>query len=130
MSESNIAAAELEERPIKGRSLWEDAWRRLVRNKAAMISAFVLIVLILLAVVGPEVWIHPYDMIFREAVGVPPTWENWHILGTDSEGRDVTARLLLGLRISPAGGAGRHHRGAHHRRDVGRYCGLSGRGGR
>jgi oligopeptide transport system permease protein len=100
MSETNIAAAELEAPAIKGRSLWEDARRRLVRNKAAMVSAFVLIVLILFAVVGPEVWIHPYDMIFRAQVGVEPTFENWHILGTDSEGRDVTARLLLGLRIS------------------------------
>lgn len=85
---------------VKGRSLWEDAWRRLMRNPAAVASLYVVGVLALLAAFGPALWLHPADAIFRDRVGVPPTFENWHLLGTDTEGRDMVARTLFGLRIS------------------------------
>ncbi len=85
---------------VKGRSLWEDARRRLMRNPAAVISLYVVAILILIAVFGPMLWVHKIDEIFRDAVGIGPTWTNMHILGTDTEGRDMVARLIFGLGIS------------------------------
>ncbi len=85
---------------VKGRSLWEDARRRLLRNPAAVVSLYVVAILVLLAVFGPLLWIHPTDALFREHVGIAPTFENLHLLGTDTEGRDMVARILFGLRIS------------------------------
>jgi oligopeptide transport system permease protein len=85
---------------VKGRSLWEDAWRRLMRNPAAVTSLYVVAILVLIAAFGPVLWIHDYDTIFRESVAIAPTWTDMHLLGTDTEGRDMVARLMLGLRIS------------------------------
>lgn len=87
-------------RAIKGRSLWEDARRRLMRNPAAVVSLYVVAILVLIAAFGPMLWAHKVDAIFRESVGIAPTIANWHILGTDTEGRDMVARLIFGLRIS------------------------------
>ena len=85
---------------VKGRSLWEDAWRRLMRNPAAIVSLYVVAILVLVAIFGPMLWIHKVDDIFRDSVGIAPTMTNWHILGTDTEGRDMVARLIFGLGIS------------------------------
>lgn len=85
---------------IKGRSLWEDARRRLMRNPAAVASLYVVAILVLLAAFGPLLWVHRYDAIFRESVAIAPTFENMHLLGTDTEGRDMVARILFGLGIS------------------------------
>jgi oligopeptide transport system permease protein len=85
---------------IKGRSLWEDAWRRLMRNPAAVTSLYVVAILVLIAVFGPMLWVHKADEIFRESVATAPTAANMHILGTDTEGRDMVARIIGGLGIS------------------------------
>ena len=87
-------------RAIKGRSLWEDARRRLMRNPAAVASLYVVAILVLIAAFGPFLWVHKIDDIFRDSVGIGPTFENWHLLGTDTEGRDMVARLIFGLGIS------------------------------
>jgi oligopeptide transport system permease protein len=84
----------------KGRSLWDDARRRLMRSPAAVVSLYVVALLALLAAFGPELWVHKYDTIFRDRVAIAPTFEGLHLLGTDTEGRDVVARILLGLRVS------------------------------
>jgi oligopeptide transport system permease protein len=86
--------------PIRGRSLWEDARRRLMRNPAAVTSLYVVAILVLIAAFGPFLWVHPYDEIFRDRVAIGPTFENMHLLGTDTEGRDLVARLMFGLGIS------------------------------
>jgi oligopeptide transport system permease protein len=85
---------------VKGRSLWEDARRRLMRNPAAIVSLYVVAILVLIAIFGPMLWVHKIDDIFRDSVGIAPTTENWHLLGTDTEGRDMVARLIFGLGIS------------------------------
>ena len=82
-----------------GRSLWDDARTRLFRNTAAVASMWVLGFIVLLAIFGPMVWVHDYRTI-SDARTIAPTFENWHILGTDLQGRDLFARLLVGLRIS------------------------------
>ncbi|WP_417468839.1 ABC transporter permease subunit [Maricaulis sp.] len=91
----------IETAAVKGRSLWEDARARLMRNKAAVASIIVLGTLIVLAILGQlGVWVHDYDTIYREEVWVPPTFENWHLFGTDAQGRDMVARTLVGLGVS------------------------------
>ncbi len=89
---------------VQGRSLWEDARRRLLRNHAAVASMIVLSIITLAALFGPFVWPHHYDTIYYDRVLIEPTWENLHILGTDPQGRDQFVRLLYGLRVSLAVG--------------------------
>jgi oligopeptide transport system permease protein len=90
----------LETAAVRGRSLWDDARARLMRNRAAVTSMIVLGILILLATVGQALWVHDYDTIYRDKVWIAPTWEDWHILGTDAQGRDMVARILVGLSVS------------------------------
>jgi len=86
---------------VKGRSLWDDARIRLMRNKAAVTSMVLLGILVVLAILGQlGVWVHDYDTIYRDRVSIAPTMENWHILGTDAQGRDLLARTLVGLGVS------------------------------
>jgi oligopeptide transport system permease protein len=93
--------AEMLQRAVKGRSLWDDARRRLFRNKAAVTSMIVLGLLVLLAVVGPWLVPYDYDQIRKDDVWAPPL-TGGHLLGADSLGRDLLARLLMGLGVSMA----------------------------
>jgi len=99
---------------VKGRSLWEDARRRLFRNRAAVVSIVVLSVIALLAVFGPFLLAYPYDYIDYSVVSCAPDW--WpdpavlcnaggtHWFGTDYVGRDLLVRTLYGARVSLAVG--------------------------
>ena len=79
-------------------SLWQDAVRRLIQNRAAMIGGITILVLIILAIFAP--WIAPYSYSYQNLdIGAsPPSAE--HLLGTDVLGRDLLSRLLYGARIS------------------------------
>lgn len=90
--------------PPKGRSLWDDARRRLFRNPAAVVSLYLLAGLVVLAILGPMLWVHPIDTLYRDKVALAPTFADLHLFGTDTEGRDLVARVLFGLRISLAVG--------------------------
>ncbi|MBA4014090.1 MAG: peptide ABC transporter permease [Phenylobacterium sp.] len=89
------------EKAVKGRSLWDDARRRLFRNGAAVSGMAVLAVLVLVAIVGPHLTPFSYDQINKDDVWAPPLTAG-HLLGADSLGRDLLARLLMGLRVSLA----------------------------
>jgi oligopeptide transport system permease protein len=91
--------AALMQRAVRGRSLWEDALRRLLRNRAAVSGMAMLAFLVLAAVIGPSLAPYAYDAINKNDVWVPPLTDG-HLLGTDSLGRDQLARLLMGLRVS------------------------------
>jgi len=93
--------AELMQSAVKGRSLWDDARRRLFRNRAAVASMVTLAVLVLAALIGPYFTPYAYDAINKEHVWAPPLTQG-HLLGADSLGRDLLARLLMGLRVSLA----------------------------
>ncbi|MAQ97938.1 MAG: peptide ABC transporter permease [Gammaproteobacteria bacterium] len=80
-------------------SLWSDAVHRLTRNKAAMFSGCILILLIIAAAFAP--WITPYgyeEMDFNNFGAYPPSSD--HLLGTDTSGRDLLTRILYGARVS------------------------------
>ena len=79
-------------------SLWQDALRRLIQNRAAMIGGITILLLIVLAIFAP--WIAPYSYSYQNLdIGAsPPSAE--HLLGTDVLGRDLLSRLLYGARIS------------------------------
>jgi len=79
-------------------SLWSDAMHRLTRNKAAMLGACILILLITLAALAP--WIAPYSYSYQDLnLGASPPSAD-HLLGTDVLGRDLLSRILYGARIS------------------------------
>ena len=61
--------------PVRGRSLWQDAWARLKRNKAAVGSAAILLVMALASIVGPWLWPHPYDRVYPQYVRMPASLE-------------------------------------------------------
>ncbi|MFZ4604702.1 MAG: ABC transporter permease [Caulobacter sp.] len=86
---------------VKGRSLWDDATRRLLRNRAAVAGMIVLALMVLLAVVGPFLVSFPYDKVTKTDIWLGPL-RGGHLLGTDSLGRDLLARLLAGLGVSMA----------------------------
>ena len=93
--------AEMLQRAVKGRSLWDDARRRLFRNKAAVASMIVLGLLVVLALIGPMLVPFHYDQIRKDDVWMGPL-QGGHLLGADSLGRDLFARLLMGLGVSMA----------------------------
>jgi oligopeptide transport system permease protein len=97
--EELAAALEARDAPA-GRSLGEDAWRRLKRNRAAVVSMFVLAALVLASLLGPFVLPHDYETPDWAAFRAPPGIESGHYFGTDQNGRDVLARTLYGTRIS------------------------------
>ncbi len=86
--------------PVPGRSLFQDAVARLIRNKAAVVSVVMLFLLIVFAIAGP--WFIPYNYEDPDwaAFRAPPSLENGHWFGTDQNGRDLLARTLFGTRVS------------------------------
>ena len=64
-----------EPQTMQSRSLWQDAWARLIRNKAAVASAFVLFLFTLFGIFGPILSPHPYDKIYPQFVRVGPSLE-------------------------------------------------------
>ena len=86
---------------VKGRSLWQDALRRLMRNKAAVASMVLLAVITLLAVVAPLLSPWAYDEPNWEYdFPGPPNAAYKHWFGTDGNGRDLFVRTFYGARVS------------------------------
>jgi len=83
----------------KHRSLWGDAWRRLISLNTARLGMAIIGILLLVAVLAPIV--HDYnpktDSNLRARLN-PPSRE--HLLGADNLGRDVLVRLIHGARYS------------------------------
>ena len=95
--EQKVKRAEKQRAP-KPRSLWRDAWRRIIRNKAALVGGFIVLSLIIVAIFAN--FIAPYSYTaghVRDNYLVPCSS---HPLGCDFLGRDVLSRLIYGARIS------------------------------
>ena len=84
--------------PGRGRSLGQDAIRRLLRNRAAVVSTVIILLLILAAVLAS--WIAPYPFARQNLVVTDQPPGAGHLLGTDALGRDELSRLIYGARIS------------------------------
>ncbi|HDY81688.1 MAG: ABC transporter permease [Gammaproteobacteria bacterium] len=93
---ANISQAE------QGTSLWQDAWRRLSKNRLALFGLGVLTLFISIAVLTP--WIAPYGYAQQnlDLGATPPSAAHW--LGTDIFGRDLMTQIMYGGRISLAVG--------------------------
>ena len=79
-------------------SLWSDAWRRLLANKAAVVSGALLLLLIALAILAP--WIAPHSYSYQNLeLGAQAPFGSF-FLGTDTLGRDLFSRILYGARVS------------------------------
>jgi ABC-type dipeptide/oligopeptide/nickel transport system permease subunit len=92
------------------RSLWADAWARLVRNKAA-VAGMAVIALFLLVAIFASVLAPHNPLQINDGMGfLPPAWvkesaagkvgDPRFLLGTDTIGRDVFSRVLYGSRVS------------------------------
>ncbi|MCZ4280559.1 ABC transporter permease subunit [Kiloniella laminariae] len=85
---------------VKGRSLWQDAFRRLLNNKASVASFVVLITIVLVALIGPLLHSHPFDEVYWDYIQAAPDVEAGFYFGTDTNGRDLYVRTLYGIRVS------------------------------
>ncbi|HBH34817.1 oligopeptide ABC transporter permease OppC [Psychrobacter sanguinis] len=85
---------------IKGRSLWQDAWRRFYKNKAAIASLVILFLVTLFVIFVPMIAPFGYAETDWGYMQGAPSFENKHYFGTDSLGRDLLVRTAIGGRIS------------------------------
>ncbi len=99
----NVEAVEKfsEKLEIEGRSLWQDARTRFMRNQAAMVSLTILFLITLAVVFGPMLSSYAFDDTDWYALHAAPSFgPEGHLFGTDSLGRDLYTRTLIGGRIS------------------------------
>ena len=85
-------------------TLWTDAWRRLRRNRLALVGAVYLVLLVAIALLA--IFYTPYRM---SEVGVTLPYSGpslAHPLGADNVGRDMLSRLMIGAQISLIVGVG------------------------
>jgi peptide/nickel transport system permease protein len=124
--EVNLAAGE-SAKEISGRSPWQLAGRRLVRNRLAMASLALFLLIVLVSLLAPFYANHiaktdPFEsnltgtttvngeevQVVQETQGglglgvtpIGPTWQSNYFIGADNQGRDVMARVLYGGRAS------------------------------
>ena len=84
----------------KGRSLTQDALYRLGRNKAAVFSIVLLVLIVVVAFAGPYLVPWGYSQVDWSNIRKPPDFDAGHFLGTDQNGRDMLARVLQGTQMS------------------------------
>jgi len=80
-------------------SLLRAAGRRFLRHRLALIGTAIVVIIALIAIVGPLFLPDPYFSDFVSAKPPAPPHAG-HLLGTDTSGRDVAARVALGARTS------------------------------
>jgi len=102
--------------PREGRSLWQEAMRRLVRNRAALTGGIIIILLVLVAIFADFIAPSEYDKQSLVNANAVPVWVtklfpslqsyavigNQYPIGADSLGRDLFSRIVHGTRVSLA----------------------------
>lgn len=83
---------------LKKRSQMKDIWRRLKRNKLAMIGMVIVFILIILAIFADH--IAPYSYAASDLSNTFAYPSRQHLFGTDNFGRDILSRIIYGGRIS------------------------------
>ncbi|MDP1670185.1 ABC transporter permease subunit [Phaeovulum sp.] len=94
---------------VKGRSLWADARKRFLKNKAAVSGLVVLLLVLAFAVFGNMIAAYSNETLDFSVMGQiaekgGPSLSNGHYFGTDDLGRDLFARTVQGTQISLAVG--------------------------
>lgn len=103
----------------KGESLWLDAWKRLRRNKPALIGLVVVLLWIIVAIAAPVIAPKSYDRQVLADNNAAPRWiinlfpqmiakddggyvtvSTDYPLGADNLGRDLLSRIIYGSRVS------------------------------
>jgi peptide/nickel transport system permease protein len=69
-------------------------WRRLQKNKVAVVCLFIIFAVFLIAIFASEIAPYPYAKQDYSNIYSPPGRE--HLLGTDQLGRDILSRLIYG----------------------------------
>lgn len=103
MAENKIQG---ERQNLKGYSFWKEAFKRLKKNRPAMIGLFMIIIFSIIAVSAPL--LSPADPIKQDLdnrlrpAGAPSriSRNGVYLLGSDEFGRDIFSRVLYGARIS------------------------------
>lgn len=67
-------AAAFAESDVRGRSLWVDAWHRVLKNKAAIVSGVIMTIMVLLVVFGPMLLPWEGDFTDWDNTSSPPAW--------------------------------------------------------
>jgi oligopeptide transport system permease protein len=94
----------MQDETVKGTSLWKDAWKRLKKNRLAVVGLFIISLVAIAVVIGPIILSSGFGITpdnFGQGEGLkslPPNLKN--LMGTDDSGRDILARVLQGGRIS------------------------------
>ncbi|MBN1888940.1 MAG: ABC transporter permease [Thermoflexales bacterium] len=102
----------------KRESLWEDAFHRLVRNRAAVVGMAIIVMLALVYIFADLIAVKPYDVQVPEDYNKMPGWmvtlmepvfpsirsharlSDAYPLGADDLGRDLFSRVIYGTRVS------------------------------
>ena len=102
LSKKNSEALEnfSEKLEVEGRSLWQDARRRFMHNRAAVASLVVLVLIALFVTLAPMLSQFSYFDTDWGMMSSAPDMESGHYFGTDSSGRDLLVRVAIGGRIS------------------------------
>ncbi|MCF6092957.1 ABC transporter permease [Microaerobacter geothermalis] len=79
-------------------SFWQDAWRRLRKNKLAMFGLYIIIFLAIMSIIGP--YMLPYSYSDQSLTEANQPLSKAHWFGTDDLGRDMFVRTWYGARIS------------------------------
>jgi peptide/nickel transport system permease protein len=92
---------------IQGKTPWQLAWYRLSRDKVAIVSAVVIVLIVLSAIFAPVLvhwWGYPPKATDTthglSDEGLPLGPGSKHLLGTDQLGRDLFSRAVYGARVS------------------------------
>ncbi len=100
MSDTVISPSDTIQENRTPNSLWADSWKRLKKNRGSMVSAAIILVVVLIALLAPV--LAPYDFRAQniDLVLEGPSGAHW--FGTDELGRDLLSRTIYGARVSMA----------------------------
>jgi dipeptide transport system permease protein len=89
---------------VTRRERFAEFWFYFSENRGAVIGLWVFLALIVLAILAPLIAPHAPNAQYRDAVLLPPFWQEGgrsaYLLGTDQVGRDLLSRLLYGAQFS------------------------------
>ena len=101
MANQNIeehSEMEIQSKEKKKVSGWRDFYRRLKKNKAALIGFYTIVFLTIVAIVGPFMTSMDPDKVDVVNRFSPPSADNW--FGTDHMGRDIFTRIIHGMKYT------------------------------